>query len=97
MIKAIKLLFQLTFRSYPSSEHKVMVENWEILLGFLYLMEKFGTFLQKLLTEKPSLNTPGQDFYVLGVLTQGRGEAIPLLLISCLKWEHTILHKVLRE
>ena len=68
-----------------------MVENWEILLGFLYLMEKFGTFLQKLLTEKPSLNTPGQDFYVLGVLTPGWGEAIPLLLISSLEWEHTTI------
>ena len=74
-----------------------MVENCGILLGFLYLMEKFGTFLQKLLTEKPSLNTPGQDFYVLGVFTPGWGEAIPLLLNSSLKWEHTtitILHKV---
>ena len=67
-------------------------------------------FYKKLLNEKLvpweqgtklSLNTPGQDFYVLGVLTPGWGEAIPLLLISCLKWEHTtvyystILHKTI--
>ena len=57
-----------------------MVEKLGNLVGFLYLVEKFGTFLHQLLGEnivpwdqgtKLSLNTPEQDFCVLGVITPG--------------------------
>ena len=40
-----KLTFLLlTFRSYPSSEHDVLVEKLGNLVGFLYLVGKIGTF-----------------------------------------------------